>query len=358
MSPEPTAEAYADHLFRAGLGAFETLSVYVGDRLGWYRSLVQQGPATPAELAARTGTDERYCREWLEMQAAYGILVTDAGTDQDRRRYVLPAGPAEVLTDEQSLAYLAPFSRMISAVGPQLPNLLAAYRDGGGVGWAEFGADARESQADVNRPWFTSKLADELDGVDAVREVLRAPGARILDVGCGVGWSTIALASAYPDASLVGLDVDAPSIEAARAEAAGAGVGDRIDFRLAGGEALAGESPYDAAFLFECLHDMPQPVEVLAAVRRAVRPDGLVVVMDEAVADAFEAPAGEVDQLMYGYSLFVCLPDGRSSEPSAATGTVFRRPILEAYARQAGFAAVEVLPIEDFAFFRFYRLHD
>lgn len=101
---------------------------------------------------------------------------------------------------------------------------------------------------------------------------------------------------------------------------------------------------------------MPQPVEVLRAVREAVRPDGAVVVMDEAVADTFTAPADEIDRLMYGFSLFICLPDGLSTEPSAGTGTVFRRPLLEDYAAQAGYARVEVLPIADFGFFRFYRL--
>ena len=119
---------------------------------------------------------------------------------------------------------------------------------------------------------------------------------------------------------------------------------------------LAEPDRFDAAFLFECLHDMPQPVEVLAALRTAVRDDGAVVVMDEAVAEEFQAPANDVDRFMYGCSLFICLPDGLSSTPSAGTGTVFRRSILTGYAEQAGFGTVSVLPIEDFGFFRFYRL--
>jgi 2-polyprenyl-3-methyl-5-hydroxy-6-metoxy-1,4-benzoquinol methylase len=116
------------------------------------------------------------------------------------------------------------------------------------------------------------------------------------------------------------------------------------------------EATYDVVFAFECLHDMPRPVEVLAAARRALRPGGAVVVMDEAVAEALESPADEVDRLMYGFSLLVCLPDGMSHEGSAGTGTVMRPAVLQRYAQEAGFADVQVLPIEDFSFFRFYLL--
>ena len=125
---------------------------------------------------------------------------------------------------------------------------------------------------------------------------------------------------------------------------------------LSEGETLPASEPYDAAFAFECLHDMPRPVEVLSAIRSAVRTDGSVVIMDEAVADEFTAPGPEVDQCMYGFSLFICLPDGLASSPSVGTGTVMRRPVLTAYAHRAGFAEVTVLPIDDFGFFRFYRL--
>jgi SAM-dependent methyltransferase len=352
----PTAEAFAQRLFTAGLGAFETLSVYVGDRLGWYRALAADGPSTAAELAATTGCDERYCREWLEMQASFGTLTVEGAVDPAMRRYTLPRGPAEVLTDETSLSFLAPLARMIGAVGPQLPDLLTAYRSGGGVSWDQFGDDARFAQSDMNRPWFETRLGPALAGVEHLSAVLAAPGAVIADVACGTGWSSIALARAFPEASVVGYDTDEPSIDAARAMTAGAGLEDRIVFRSASGDTLAADA-YDAAFVFEALHDMPDPVAVLAAIRRAVRPGGVVVVMDEAVADELTAPADDVDKIMYGYSVFICLPDGMSSRPSVATGTVMRRSILESYARQAGFRTVSVLPIEDFAFFRFYQLH-
>jgi ubiquinone/menaquinone biosynthesis C-methylase UbiE len=354
--PTATADAVADRLLAATIGGFEMLSVYIGDRLGWYRSLKTAGSATPAELAARTGTSPRYAREWLEQQAVSGLL--QVGTVDGERRYSLPAGVAEVLTDEHSLAYLAPLSRTFGAVGPQLGKLLDAYRRGSGVSWEELGADARESQGDINRPWFLHALPDALRQASEIDAVLRKPDARILDVGCGAGWSTIALAQAYPNAKVIGVDVDAPSIEMARKNAATYGTaGQRVQFLYGDAGALgADEGTYDAAFAFECVHDMPRPVEVLDAVRRALRPDGMAIVVDEAVADEFTAPGDDVERLMYVYSLFICLPDGLSSEPSVGTGTVMRLPTLRRYAQQAGFGHVDVLPIEGFAFFRFYRL--
>ena len=353
---DPTADSVAERLFGSALGTFEILSVYLGDRLGWYRSLHRQGPATPAELAARTATAPRYAREWLEQQAVIGLLRVD-GTGEERR-YTLPTGAAEVLTDEDSLAYLAPVARMFAAVGRQLDDLLDAYRSGDGVSWEEFGTDMREAQADMNRPWFLGQLAHALASDPDLDAELRRPGARILDVGCGAGYSTLALAKAYPTAEVVGVDIDDPSIEMARDNLAGFDeLATRVRFRTADVASLAaGPERFDAAFAFECIHDMPRPIEVLRAVHEIVRPDGVVVVMDEAVGEEFSAPGDDVERLMYGYSLFVCLPDGMSSVPSVGTGTVMRRSTLQRYARQAGFMQVRVLPIQDFAFFRFYRL--
>ncbi|GAA3447114.1 class I SAM-dependent methyltransferase [Planomonospora venezuelensis] len=353
MSTPPTAEEFADRLFRSALGAMEIFSVHLGDRLGWYRALAVHGPATPAELAARAGGHERYAREWLEQQAACGILAV--GGDG---RFALPPGTAEVLTDESSLAYLAPLARMLTASAAQMPALLEAYRHGGGVGWTAFGADMRESQAEMNRPWYERALPAALAGVGDLDAVLRRPGARIADVGCGGGWSSIALARAYPEATVEGVDVDAPSVELAARNAKEAGLGDegRLAFRH-GDATLLGEGGYDAVFAFECLHDMPRPVETLVAVRRALRTGGTAVVMDEATAEAFTAPAGDVERLLYGFSLLVCLPDGMAHRPSAGTGTVMRPDTLRRYAAEAGFRDVEILPIEDFGFWRFYRLH-
>ena len=292
------------------------------------------------------------------MQAVYGNLtVADHGPGpRQQRRFGLPPGAAEALTDRHSLSYLGALPRMFASVGLHLDDLLTAYRTGRGVSWAELGADAREAQAAVNRPWFESQLAPALASVPDLHEVLSARGARIADIGCGEGWSSIALASAYPNAAVVGIDVDEPSVAAAQCNAEAAGVADQVSFSLADGGELDEPDGFDAAFVFEALHDMPRPVEVLTAIRRAVRPGGAVVVMDEAVADDFTAPGDVVERAMYGYSTLICLPDSLSSPPSVGTWTVMRRSTLTGYVTQAGFAGVDVLPIEGFAFFRFYRL--
>ncbi|MFD1814916.1 class I SAM-dependent methyltransferase [Rhodococcus gannanensis] len=352
-SASGAVDALAQRILDAGLGAVDLLSIHVGDRLGWYRSLAADGPSTATELADHTSTHARYAREWLEQQAVTGLLEVDT-SDPDTPRFSLPPAAAEVLTDATSLSYLAPLARMFAGSAGQLPALLDAYRTGGGVGWAQFGADARESQADMNRPWYERELAGALDSVPDLHAALRTPGARIADIGCGAGWSTIALARAYPQSRVTGYDIDEPSIAMAVANT-GTDVAERVDFH-AGSATVLPPSEFDVVFAFECVHDMPDPVGVLAAARRSLRPGGVAVVMDEAVADTFTAPGDETERLMYGFSLFVCLPDGMSHQPSAGTGTVMRPHTLESYATEAGFTGFEILPIENFGLWRFYRL--
>ncbi len=355
-----TADELGERVLGAALGMIDILSIHVGEELGWYRSLAEDGPATAGELASRTATHPRYAREWLEQQAVTGLLdvASDgAGTDDPsaQRRYVIPAASAEVFTDTASLGYLAPLAKMLAGMGLQLPALLEAYRSGGGVSWEQFGPQVRRAQADINRPWFERELAGALRGVEEVHRVLSQDGARIADIGCGAGWSSIALAAAYPQLQVTGFDVDDPSVEMARANAAEAGLSDRVSFASADAAQLP-RSEFTAAFAFECVHDLSRPVELLAAVRESLAPGGFLVVMDEAVAEQFRPNGDELERIMYGYSMFLCLPDGMSSQPSAATGTVMRESTLRAYAEQAGFREVSVLPIEEFSFFRFYLL--
>jgi SAM-dependent methyltransferase len=353
---DPTTDEVSERILGALLGTIDVLSVFLGDRLGWYRSLVSDGSATSLQLAERTSTHPRYAREWLEQQAVTGLLTLDhPDDDPDARVYSIPAATAEVLTDETSLSYLAPFARMFVAVGPQLPGLLEAYRTGGGVSWDQLGTEARESQADGNRPWYQRQLAAALAGVPQVHAALSAPGALIADVGCGAGWSSIALATAYPGATVEGFDIDAPSVAMATANAADAGVAARVRF-TAGDAAGMPSGRFAAAFAFECVHDMPQPVEVLSAARASLAPGGFMVVMDEAVAEEFAPHGDELERVMYGFSLLVCLPDGMSSPRSVGTGTVMRPATLRRYAEEAGFTDFEVLPIEEFGFWRFYLL--
>ncbi len=352
---QQTADEVAERLLGSVLGTAEIMSVFLGDRLGWYRSLVDDGSASAVELAQRTGTQVRYAREWLEQQAVVGLLAVEADGASDERRFAIPASTAEVMTDPTSLAYMAPLSRMFAAVGPVLPQLLEVYRNGGGVSWDDLGDDARESQADANRPWYEKQLGPALAGVPAIHDALATPGCRVLDVGCGGGWSSIALARAYPDATVLGVDIDQPSVDLATTNVREAGLAERVSFVCQDAASLP-EGTVDVAFAFECVHDMPRPVEVLSAVRRTLAPGGSLVVMDEAVADEFAPDGDDLERIMYGFSLFVCLPDGLSSPPSVGTGTVMRPSTLQGYGEAAGFGSFEVLPIEDFGFWRFYRL--
>lgn len=350
-----TADDVAARVLNSALGAAEIMAIYLGDRLGWYRSLAAEGPATAGELAARTGTNARYAREWLEHQAVTGLLLADDSDSALARRFAITDAVSEAFTDDRSLAYIAPLARMFAAVGPQLPALREAYRTGGGVSWQQLGEDAREAQADMNRPWFDT-LPTAFARVGHLQRVLSAPSARVADVGMGAGWSSIALAQAYPQLRVEGFDVDEPSVQLARANALSAGVADRAQFHETGGHQLERSGPFDAVFAFECIHDMSQPVDVLRAMRRAVSDEGLVIIMDEAVGDRFEVPGAELDAIMYAFSLFVCLPDGMSHQPSVGTGTVMRPDTLRDYAIQAGFDDITILPIEDFGFWRFYEL--
>src|SRR5690606_19213050 len=205
-APVRTTEQFAERLFGAALGAIDLLAIHLGDRMGWYRALAEHGPADAATLTAHAGGDARYATEWLEQQAASDILRYEG-----EGRFSIPEAVAEVLLDHSSTDYLAPLARMIAAAAVQTPALLEAYRTGGGVGWDRYGADMRESQSDMNRPWFERRLAAALAGVPEVRDALAAPGARVADIGCGGGWSSIALAKAYPSLTVDGYDIDAPS---------------------------------------------------------------------------------------------------------------------------------------------------
>ncbi|GCE75195.1 class I SAM-dependent methyltransferase [Cellulomonas biazotea] len=350
----PTPDDVATRMVAMLLGAQEVLAVHAGDRLGWYRTLAQDGPTTSVDLARATGTHERYAREWLEHQAVAGfVTVDDDRAAAHERRYALTPGAAEVLTDHDSELFLGPLARMQVASLRAVDHLLDAYRTGGGVPWAALGADARESQAAVNRPFFLGSFVEEV--VPAIPELHAhlSRGARVADVGCGEGWSSIAIARAFPGATVVGLDVDEPSVAAATRNAAAHGLADRVSFR--GGDAAGAVGAFDVVTAFECVHDMPDPVGVLRAARAMVHDDGFVLVMDERTQERFTAPAGHVERLFYGYSLGVCLPDGMSQEGSVGTGTVMRPDVLAGYAQDAGFSGVEVLDVEN-DFFRFYRL--
>lgn len=356
--PDAPAPVVAERIVAATLGAMEIMAVHLGDRLGWYRALAAHGALTSTELARLTGSAERYAREWLEHQAASGYLdVHDVDAGPFARRYRLHPGAAEAMTDADSLNHLAPVAGFVAAAGRAVDALLTAYRTGGGVSWAELGPDARRAQGALNRPLFLHQLAQEV--VPALPELHAAleGGAVVADVGCGEGWSAIGLARGFPEVRVEGVDVDAPSIEAARRHALEAGLADRVTFSTADGATFEPwrRGRYGVVAAYECVHDMADPVAVLAGMRAMAAPGAYVLVMDERTEPEFAPRSSATERLFYGYSLLCCLPDGLSTPDGAGTGTVMRPATLEAYAVAAGFAGVEVLPVEHETF-RFYRL--
>ena len=351
-------DAFVERLLESTHGAFDIFGIYLGDRLGLYQPLADRGWLTSPELAARTGTNERNVREWLEQQTVMGILeVDDPNAAPTARRFRLPPGHVEPLLDPSSLNYVAPLARLIAGCVHPLPTILEAYRTGRGVPFSAYGADLREGQAAINRPAFLDQLPHEwLPAMPDVQARLQAdPPARVADIGCGYGWSSIGIAQGYPKVRVDGFDLDAPSIEAAGANARAAGLADRVHFatRDAGDSALAGR--YDLVTAFECIHDMSDPVAVLRIMRKLVGEGGAVLIVDERVGDAFTPQGNDVEWMMYGWSVLHCLLVGMADQPSVATGTVMRTGTLERYAVEAGFRSVAVLPIDHF-FFRFYRL--
>ena len=340
-----------EKVFASVLGGMEMLSIALGDRLGFYAVLAEE-PLTADDLAARAGTDPRWTREWLEQQAVVGYLTVTDG------RFALVAGVAETLAQPDALTTMAPAARMIAAAGAQWTRIADGARTGAGLGWQEYGPDMRESQAELNRPPLEHLLPDSWLAQalpDVHRRLAAGEPLLVADVGCGGGWAAIGLARRWPSVTVHAYDVDGPSVELARSNVERAGLADRVTVHE---QDIATEPPgqtYDLALAVECIHDMPRPVPVLAAMRRMVGEDGHVLVVDEKVADEFTPPGDEVEQLMYGYSILICLPDGMSGAESAATGTVIRRSMMQRYAREAGFADAEVLPVEH-DLWRFYAL--
>lgn len=350
-------DALAERLFDGVLGMLDTYMVYIGERLGLYRQLAK-GPAGAAQLAAATGTDARYVREWLEQQAVSGLLVVDdANAPAAERRYELPAGHEAVLVDRDDPAYGAAFARMMVGMVRPLPQVLEAFRAGGGVPYAQYDADFCDGQGEMNRVQFVNLLGSNwLPAIPDIAARLEAdPPARVADVACGTGWSSIAMAEAFPKVRVAGIDLDPYSIELARRNAAGAGLDGRVRFEVGDAADPALEGRFDLVTVFEAIHDMSQPVEALGGIRRMLAAEGSVLVVDERVAEEFTAPGDEIERLMYGFSVLHCLPVGMADQPSAATGTAMRPSTLREYALAAGFTALEVLPIEH-EFWRIYRL--
>ncbi len=297
---------------------------------------------------------------WASALACSGHSVVADGTDYATASFTLADGVAATLVDETDPAYVGGMPLALTAVGGATAALLNAYRSGAGVAVDAYGPEMVHAQAAFNRPLFVNELATswipQMAGVHARLSDTTNP-ARVADIGCGCGWSAIELGKAFDHVSIDGYDADPEAIDRARHNALEHGVDDRVRFHLvdASSESYGG-GEYDVVFFFECVHDFGRPVEALAAARAAVVPGGAVIVMDERAGDHPQI-GDPVETFFALVSATWCLPQSRVVPGCEAPGTVMRAATLESFARRAGWAGVDVLPIEH-TFFRFYRLID
>ena len=307
-----------EFVFRAvgEVGAtLNTALVVMGDKLGLYQALAAGGAQAPAELAERTGTAERYVREWLNAQAAGGYL----SYDPDSGRYTLPPEQAVALTDATSPAYLPGFFQI--ALGSLLdsPKITDAARSGAGYGWHEHGHDVHEGCERFFRPGYNANLTSAwLPALEGVVARLEA-GATVADVGCGHGASTILMAQAYPNSRFTGTDYHDGSIATARERSREAGVSERVQFETAPAAAYRGTS-YDLVTMFDCLHDMGDPIGAARHVRSTLAPDGTWMIVEPQAGDRVEENLNPVGRAYYAFSTLLCTPASLSQDVGLALG--------------------------------------
>jgi len=315
--------------------AISGLMVHLGDRLGLYRAMAGAGPITPSALAARTGTRERYVQEWLANQAAGGYVAYDpaGGT------FELSAEHALVLADETSPVFLDGAFETIASCYADHEAFARAFTTGEGIGWGDHDDRLYTGALRLFRPGYEANLVDSwLPALDGVVEKLR-DGASVVDVGCGLGASTIILARAFEQSSFVGYDIHEPSIEAARKAAAEAGVDRRARFEVASAQDFPGTG-YDLVTLFDCLHDMGDPVGAARRIREALAEDGTLLLVEPAAGAALEDNLNPVSRLYYGLSTVICTPSSLAQEVGLGLGAQAGPQRLEEVLHEAGFSRV------------------
>lgn len=307
----------------------------IGDKLGLYRAMAGAGALSSQEVADRAGAAERYVREWLRNQAAAGYVEYDAGSD----RYTLPDEHAMALADENSPFYVMGGYDVIASIFADEDKLAAAFRSGEGVGWHEHDPRLFRGTERFFRPGYQAHLVAEwIPALDGVAPKLEA-GASVADVGCGHGASTVLMAQAYPQSTFVGFDYHDASIERARQAAADAGVDDRTSFEVARAQDYAGEG-YDLVCMFDCLHDMGDPVGAAGHVHRTLAPDGSWMIVEPFAGDRVEDNLNPVGRMFYAASTMICCPASLDQEVGLGLGAQAGEERLRDVIIQGGFASV------------------
>jgi len=318
--------------FVGDLGAvMHAATIVVGDQLGLYKRLAE-GPCEVETLAQRTHTDPRYLREWLSAQAASGYVDYDAASEQ----FSLNEEQAFALAEEGSPAFIPGAFQIAVAQFKAIPKMADAMRTGAGLGWHEHDAALFHGTERFFRPGYAANLVDKwIPALDGVEQRLKA-GARVADVGCGHGASTIIMAQAFPGSSFVGFDYHGPSIDYARAAARKAGLGERVRFEVARAQDFPGEG-YDLVAVFDCLHDMGDPVGASAHVHRALKRDGTWLIVEPYANDRLEDNLNPVGRIFYSASTFICTPASRSQEVGACLGAQAGEERLRNVVTKGGF---------------------
>ena len=306
--------------------------VIIGDRLGLYKAMAGAGPMTSAELAQKTATTERYVREWLNAQAAGGFVTYDAVS----KRFTLPNEHAFALAVENSPAFLPGAYQVVASVFKDEPRITEAFRTGAGVAWHEHCTDLFQGTERFFRPGYAANLVSSwIPALDGVEAKLQA-GAKVADVGCGHGASTIVMAKAYPKSQFVGFDYHAPSIESAWKAAERAGIADRVGFQVAWAKEFPGKG-YDLVAFFDCLHDMGDPAGAARHVRDTLAPDGTWMIVEPYAHDRVEENLNPVGRIFYSASTMVCTPASRAQEVGLALGAQAGEARLREVVMQGGF---------------------
>ncbi len=319
--------------FVSDLGAaLSVATVLIGDKLGLYKAMADGSPVTAAALAQRTGTDERYVQEWLCSQAASGYVDYDAVSE----RFVLGAEQALALAQEDSPAFIPGAFQLAAALIKDEPAITEAFRSGDGVGWHQHDDDLFCGTERFFRPGYLANLVPSwIPALEGMHDRLTA-GARVADVGCGHGASTLILAAAYPRSSFAGFDYHRESIEQAQAAAQRAGVADRVSFEVASAKAYPGTG-YDLVAMFDCLHDMGDPVGAARHVLGSLREDGTWLIVEPFANDRLEENLNPVGRVFYSASTMVCTPASRDQEVGLALGAQAGEARLREVVTEGGF---------------------
>jgi SAM-dependent methyltransferase len=318
------------------IGAMLTAAlVVIGDECGLYKAMAAAGPLTPAELAKRTNTSERCVREWCAGQAAAEYISYDPATG----RYALPPAQAVALVDEMSPACMLGGFQGMAAATRAVPKIVEAFRSGKGLGWHEHDPALFRGVERFFRPGYNAHLVSEwIPALDGVRAKLEK-GARVADVGCGHGASTLIMAQAFPRSTFVGFDYHQPSVETARTAARQAGVGERTTFEVAAAKDFPGTG-YDLIACFDCLHDMGDPVGAARHVREALAPDGTWLLVEPFANDRVEENINPIGRVFYSVSTLVCTQASLAQEVGLALGAQAGEGRLNDVLHQAGFSRV------------------